>query len=202
MPNPVPAGNGPPNLTLVPNTGSNLPSSNPNNENSSSSWLKPVLSRLGAVLMLIQIEGGRGETNIESKIRANLDEDQKKDDRQLFLFRVGGGAPSNLKLKPRERDLNPPGISFLAGFDAKSVALQFKAVMLARGQIKAAAQATIMGRIPIQSAFKHGFTPMVNPTAAFPNHIRLTHRMGVEGFSNLLNRQKLSQEFTNIPTGL
>lgn len=197
VPIPTPAGNGPPNLTLVPNTGSDIPPSNSNGENSSSSWIKPVLSKIGAVLMLIQFEGGSPAGYLDAEIRANLSEDERDDDRQLFLFRVGGGAPKNLKLNNRgERTLDPPGFSLLAGFDAKEVAAKWR--ILQANNPKAAAMANVMGQISIRSAFKHGFRPMATPSSRQPNHVRLTHKLGEAGFDNLELRQRLSSEFTNV----
>jgi hypothetical protein len=44
----------------------------------------------------------------------------------LVVHRIGGGAVANLRLKPRERSLTPPGISVILGGTPQDAADQMR----------------------------------------------------------------------------
>jgi hypothetical protein len=46
----------------------------------------------------------------------------------MSCHRIGGGKPGNLKLKPAEAKLNPPGLSVLIGGSAQQAAADFRRV--------------------------------------------------------------------------
>jgi hypothetical protein len=124
----------------------------------------------------------------------------------LFLFRIGGGKASNLKIKNSEKGLSPPGISLFIGRNAQEVSLLFKTTILAQiasGAISQGrgldliSQSSIVGQSTLKGIMSSGFSVMPNPTAKFPNHARLVHPIGSEGF-NLENRQTLSKQFVDV----
>jgi hypothetical protein len=112
---------------------------------------------------------------------------------KLYLFRIGGSKPSNLKLSGIEKTLTPPGKSLLISTDAQSAAAQFRTVT-GRNDF------SITGKISLAGVREAGFGVISNPTRRLPNHARLIHPLGVAGFASLENRQRLSANFTNIPT--
>ncbi|MBD2182466.1 hypothetical protein H6S82_20485 [Planktothrix sp. FACHB-1355] len=110
------------------------------------------------------------------------------------INRIGGGSPDNLKLKPAEQKLNPPGISVLKGGSPAEAAQQMKkAFPNAAGLHEAAKVVGSTNEALIRSA---GFDIMPAPTKKFPNHHRITHPNGGKGFNDE-NLSRLSDVFTD-----
>jgi len=112
-----------------------------------------------------------------------------------LVNRVGGAHVQNLRLKPQEQALSPPGISVLLGTSAKDAAQQMKnAFPKATGLHE---QARTVGGSSIARVRRAGFDVLADPTKKFPNHARLVHPDGTSGFSDE-NLRKLFDEFTNV----
>jgi hypothetical protein len=101
------------------------------------------------------------------------------------VHRIGGKEIANLRLKPREQTLQPPGISLLAGGTPAEAAEQMRQAFpdpvkfaRIRGSCSVVASATVAA---IQVV---GFEVRSEPSTKFPNHARLTHPEGVAGFSD------------------
>jgi hypothetical protein len=116
------------------------------------------------------------------------------------VHRIGGKEIANLRLKPREQTLQPPGISLLVGGTAAEAAEQMRQafpdpVKFARIRelCRVVASATVGA---IQAA---GFAVRTEPSIKFPNHARLTHPDEVAGFSDA-NLAKLVSVFEDTAT--
>ena len=101
------------------------------------------------------------------------------------VHRLGGKVLDNFQLQRSEEKLNPPGISVLVGGTAKDAARTMLAVYDdpvgypdIHARSKRIASATI-GEIRSQ-----GFDVIANGTRRFPNHGRLIHPLGQEGFAS------------------
>jgi hypothetical protein len=109
------------------------------------------------------------------------------------MHRIGGSDVENLRLKPREAMLNPPGISLLQGPSPGEAARQMRQAFPAADGLHEAAQ--VIGSTTVDKIREAGFDVMPNPTKKLPNHYRLIHPEGVAGF-NAENLARLSAAFT------
>jgi hypothetical protein len=110
------------------------------------------------------------------------------------LHRIGGGSIENLRLKPREMKLHPPGISVLKAPTACLAAMQMKEVF---PQAKALhEQARLIGTTTVEKIRSAGFDVIAKPTRLLANHHRIIHPEGVIGFNDD-NLKRLSEVFTN-----
>jgi hypothetical protein len=112
------------------------------------------------------------------------------------IHRIGGGAPGNLALKPAELKLEPPGISTLQGgtpAEAAEAMRQRFPRMAPRG--KAVVGTTTAGEIR-----DAGFDVIMDPTPRFPQHARVIHPKGTDGFTQE-NLEQLAECFEDH-TGL
>jgi len=110
-----------------------------------------------------------------------------------YMHRIGGSSVENLRLKPREVTLNPPGISLLQGPSPEEAARQMREVFPAANGLHEAAQ--VIGSTTIDNIRGAGFDIIPNPTKKLPNHYRLIHPDGVAGFNDE-NLARLSAVFT------
>jgi hypothetical protein len=109
------------------------------------------------------------------------------------MHRIGGSSVDNLRLKPREEMLNPPGISLLQAPSPGEAARQMREAFPAADGLHEAAQVIVSTTADkIRSA---GFDVIPNPTRKLPNHYRLIHPDGVAGFNDE-NLARLSAVFT------
>jgi len=99
----------------------------------------------------------------------------------------------NLRLKPREATLNPPGISLLRAPSPQEAARQIREAFPAANELHAAAQ--VIGSTTVEKIRRAGFDVIPNPTKRLPHHYRLVHPDGVVGFSDA-NLARLSTVFT------
>jgi hypothetical protein len=107
---------------------------------------------------------------------------------------IGGGSIDNLRLKPAEAKLDPPGISVLKGDSPAVAAAQvWGAFPNATGLHEAAKTVGSTTETAIRSA---GFDIIPDPTRKFPNHHRIIHPDGAAGFDDE-NLERLSQVFTD-----
>ena len=112
------------------------------------------------------------------------------------IHRIGGGSVANLSLKPSEKALIPPGISTLQGGTpdeaAEAMRQQFPR-MAPRGK-------TTVGTTTAEQIRQAGFDVIMNPTPRFPQHARLIHPDGTDGFTQE-NLERLAECFEDH-TGL
>jgi hypothetical protein len=109
------------------------------------------------------------------------------------MHRIGGSNVENLRLKPSEATLNPPGISLLCAPSPREAARQIREAFPAADELHAAAQ--VIGSTTVEKIRSAGFDMIANPTKRLPNHYRLIHPDGVAGFNDE-NLVRLSAVFT------
>ncbi|HEX8202812.1 MAG TPA: hypothetical protein VF590_20210 [Isosphaeraceae bacterium] len=112
------------------------------------------------------------------------------------IHRVGGGRVDNLRLKPREAQLNPPGISVLKSPTPGEAARQVREAFPEAGSLHEAAK--VIGSTTIEKVRSVGFDVVPNPTKRLPNHHRIIHPDGAAGFNDE-NLERLSGAFTDTP---
>lgn len=110
------------------------------------------------------------------------------------IHRIGGGSVENLRLKPQEATLNPPGISVLKALTPHEAAEQIRAAFPRAVDLHEAAK--IVGTTTVEKIRAAGFDVIPNPSRRLPNHHRLIHPDGTTGFSDE-NLRKLSEAFTD-----
>jgi hypothetical protein len=112
------------------------------------------------------------------------------------VHRIGGGSAGNLALKPAEATLTPPGISTLHGGTAAEPAEAMRrqySRIAPRGN-------TVVGTTTAGKIREAGFDVIMDPTKRFPQHARLIHPDGADGFTQE-NLERLAQAFEDH-TGL
>ena len=113
----------------------------------------------------------------------------------VSCHRIGGGDSANLKLKPAETNLNPPGISVLVGGTAQQAAGDFRRVFGPHSSL--AKKAKVVGTAALDRIRDAGFDVIEDPSTNFPNHGRLIHPTeGAVGFTDE-NLKRLSQAFSD-----
>lgn len=110
------------------------------------------------------------------------------------IHRIGGGTVENLRLKPAEAALDPPGISVLKTPTPGEAAAQMRAAFPKARCLHEAGKTigTTSGDL-IRSV---GLDIIPNPTRRLPNHHRIIHPEGAAGFTDE-NLSQLAQVFTN-----
>jgi hypothetical protein len=109
------------------------------------------------------------------------------------MHRIGGSSVENLRLKPREVMLNPPGISLLQAPSPEEAARQMREAFPAADGLHEAAQ--VISSTTVDKIRTAGFDVIPNPTRKLTNHHRLIHPDGVAGFDDE-NLARLSAVFT------
>jgi hypothetical protein len=118
---------------------------------------------------------------------------------EIVCHRIGGGEANNLKLKPAEMNLDPPGISVLIGGSPHQAASDFRRVFGRNSSL--GKKAATIGTAMIATIRAVGFDVIADPTTNFPNYGRLVHpTKGVASFDDA-SLNALSQEFHET-TGL
>jgi hypothetical protein len=116
------------------------------------------------------------------------------------VHQIGGRYIANLRLKPREEVLQPPGISLLAGGTPAEAAEQMRQAFPDPVQFARIRESSrVVGLATVGAIHAVGFEVRVDPSAKFPNHARLAHSEGVAGFSEA-NLTKLSSVFADVAT--
>lgn len=100
----------------------------------------------------------------------------------------------NLRLKPKEATLNPPGISVLKAPSPSEAARQIREAFPVAEELHEAAK--VVGSTTVEKVQGAGFDVMPNPTGRLPNHHRVIHPDGAGGFSEE-NLKRLSEVFTD-----
>ena len=110
------------------------------------------------------------------------------------IHRIGGASIENLRLKPKEATLNPPGISVLKSPTPGDAAAEMRAAYPdATGLHEAAKTVGSSTTGAIRSA---GFDVIPAPSRRLPNHHRLIHPEGAAGFTDE-NLARLAEAFVN-----
>ncbi len=110
------------------------------------------------------------------------------------IHRIGGGNVENLRLKPKEATLNPPGISVLKAPSPADAARQIREAFPNAEELHEAAR--VVGSTTAEKIQSAGFDVMPNPTRKLPNHHRVIHPDGAAGFGDE-NLKRLSEVFTD-----
>jgi hypothetical protein len=110
------------------------------------------------------------------------------------IHRIGGGSVENLRLKPRETKLIPPGISVLKAPSPGHAARQVREEFPDAEGLHAAAR--VVGSATADKIRSAGFDLLPNPTRKLPNHYRIIHPEGESGFNDE-NLSRLSEAFTD-----
>lgn len=114
------------------------------------------------------------------------------------IHRIGGGSVENLRLKPAESRLDPPGISVLKGGTPAQAAEQVKTAFPGASRLHEASR--IVGSATEEAICGAGFGRIPDPTRKFPNHHRIVHPGGASGFSEA-NLGRLSETFVDTVLG-
>lgn len=110
------------------------------------------------------------------------------------LHRIGGASIENLRLRPGDAVLNPPGISVLKSPTPGEAAAQMRAAYPDAAGLKAAAGT--VGSTTTEAIRSAGFDVIPKPSKRLPIHHRIVHHDGVAGFSDE-NLARLAEGFTN-----
>jgi hypothetical protein len=113
---------------------------------------------------------------------------------QRDIHRIGGGHIENLRLKPREAHLSPPGFSVLKSPSADDAVRQIRASFPEAIELHDLART--VGSTTMEAIQEAGFDLLANPTRKLPNHYRIIHRGGADGFNDE-NLHRLSEVFTD-----
>ena len=98
------------------------------------------------------------------------------------VHRVGGRGAANLRLSPLDAQQTPPGISVLLHGTPQEAAAQMRRAF--PGSRKWRETARTAGTTTAAVIREAGFDLVPDPTTRFPNHARLMHPQGVEGFTD------------------
>jgi hypothetical protein len=110
------------------------------------------------------------------------------------IHRIGGASVENLRLKPLELTLEVPGISVLKCTNPGEAAQQVRTALPHAKRLHEAAKtvgSTTEGLIRAA-----GFDIIAAPSKAQPNHHRIIHPAGAEGFTDD-NLSRLALVFVN-----
>jgi hypothetical protein len=110
------------------------------------------------------------------------------------IHRIGGASIENLRLKPKEARLKPPGISVLKSPTPGAAAADIRAAYPDAEGLHEAAK--IVASTTIEAVRSACFDVIHTPSRRLPNHHRLIHPEGVMGFTDE-NLTRLALVFTN-----
>ena len=109
------------------------------------------------------------------------------------LHRIGGASVGNLRLRPVDAALDPPGISVLESPSPAEAAAEMRAALpRATGLVRAA---QTVGSATADSIRAAGFDLIAVPTRRLPGHHRLIHPEGAAAFTDE-NLARLAGAFT------
>jgi RHS repeat-associated protein len=111
-----------------------------------------------------------------------------------IVHRIGGSSVENLRLKPQEAKLDPPGFSVLTGGTPQEAADQMRRAFPRATGLHEASKT--VGSATVQGIRDAGFGVFPNATDKFPNHARVIHPDGLEGFTDE-NLSRLSKSLAD-----
>src|SRR3954451_6342256 len=86
------------------------------------------------------------------------------------IHRIGGGQVENLRLKPLEAGLDPPGISVLRAPSPVNAAIQIRNTFPGARELHEASR--VIGSSHVEAIREAGFDIIADPTRRLPNHHR------------------------------
>lgn len=110
------------------------------------------------------------------------------------IHRIGGASVENLRLKPREATLTPPGISVIRAPTPGAAAQELRTGLPKARNLHQ--QARTIGSASEEAIRAAGFDVIPAASAALPNHHRIIHPNGAAGFSDE-NLARLAEAFEN-----
>lgn len=110
------------------------------------------------------------------------------------VHRIGGASVENLRLKPRESTLIPPGISVIKTPTPDEAAQEIRTGLPKAKNLHE--QAKTIGSASEESIRGAGFDVVPAPSAVLPNHHRIIHPDGEAGFNDA-NLARLAEAFVN-----
>jgi hypothetical protein len=108
------------------------------------------------------------------------------------IHRIGRANVENLRLKPREKALNPPGISVLKCATAHEAAEQVRAALPNARRLHE--DAKVISSTTEELIRSVGFDLIEAPSVTLPNHYRIIHPDEPAGFRDE-NLARLAQVF-------
>lgn len=108
------------------------------------------------------------------------------------IHRIGGSDVENLRLKAKEAQLNPPGISVLKAASPAEAVRQLREAFPNAEELHEIAQ--LVASTSVEKIHSTAFDIIANPTRKLPNHHRIIHPDGADGFTDE-NLQKLAAVF-------
>ena len=117
---------------------------------------------------------------------------------ETFVHRLGGGRGPNLRLSVLDRKLTPPGISVLLGGTPEEATNHMQQAFPHSRKWRETAR--LVGTTTARAVRTAGFEILPDPTSRFPNHARLVHPRGPEGFTDD-NLEGLAQAFRDTQGG-
>ena len=108
------------------------------------------------------------------------------------IHRIGGSSTENLRLKAREAQLNPPGISVLKAASPAEAVRQLREAFPNAEELHEIAQ--MVASTSVEKIRSTAFEIIANPTRKLPNHHRIIHPDGADGFTDE-NLQRLAAVF-------
>ncbi len=109
------------------------------------------------------------------------------------IHRIGGANVENLRLKARELQLDPPGISVIQTDTPEEAAFQMRQTFPTIDAIQEASHR--IGSASIAAIRAVGFDVIAVPSRNLPNHYRIIHPDGAAGFTDE-NLARLAETFT------
>lgn len=109
------------------------------------------------------------------------------------IHRIGDSSIENLRLKAKETQLNPPGISVLRASSPAEAVRQIREAFPNAEELHEVAQ--VVSSTSIDKIRSAEFDIVANPTRKLPNHHRIVHPSGSSGFDDE-NLQRLAKVFT------
>jgi len=100
----------------------------------------------------------------------------------------------NLRLKPREATLDDPGISVIKAPTPDAAAQELRSGLPKAGNLQK--QAGTIGTASEEAIRGVGFDVIPTPSLALPNHHRIIHPEGADGFNDA-NLARLAEVFVN-----
>jgi hypothetical protein len=110
------------------------------------------------------------------------------------IHRIGGATVDNLRLKPREAALDAPGISVIKAPTAHAAASEIRAGFPRAKKLHELAKT--VGTANEEGIRSVGFDVIPAPSVALPNHHRIIHPDGADGFTDA-NLGRLAEVFRN-----
>jgi hypothetical protein len=111
------------------------------------------------------------------------------------IHRIGGRDIANLRLKDREKKLDPPGISVIIASTADEARQQIRRAFPRARELRE--QSKLIASSSASAIRLSGFDVVSQPTKSLPNHCRITHPLGAAGFNDV-NLARLAEAFIDV----